>query len=108
MWASGAQDEIYSKYDTVYTNQNGDHTIEWMYTWDVGHNRWSFNDEFAGILGYDNHFLPMYAYPLCSEATDIAMGDGSCDDTICTSNGDPQCTHEKGRSRQNTIQANGY
>ena len=27
MWASGAQDEIYSKYDTVYTNQNGDHTL---------------------------------------------------------------------------------
>ena len=108
MWASGAQDVIYSKYDTVYTNQNGDHTIGWMYTWDVGHNRWSFNDEFAGILGYDNHFLPMYAYPLCSEATDTAMGDGSCDDTICTTNGDPQCTHEKGRTRQNTIQANGY
>ena len=50
----------------------------------------------------------MYAYPLCSEETDTAMGDGSCDDTICQESEEPQCDHKIGQSRASTQLANGY
>ena len=103
MWPHGKQDQIYATYDTYTLPQTDDPTIGWFYNWDYGYFKWSWNNDLK--LNYDSYFLPMYAYPFCSEETDKIMGDGTCDDATCNEN---TCTHHKGNSKSETKMAEGF
>jgi len=91
-------------------NNSTEPTIGWLYLWNIGHNRWAFGDDNQALLENDSHFLPMYAYPSCTETTDAEMGgDGTCDDDTCWGWGDNNvCNHAKGKGAAEALMADGY